>query len=225
MAEDEPLENPIWEALTTVHAGMALAHGDARRYPGDVSPLAALREPSERAFEDLKALVSSEETVAFFTASPVYPPAGWQVSRERWIDQMVFEDSYPPERIEFDLLGEKDVPDMMTLTAATEPGPFCPRTLEMGRYIGVRANGQLASMAGERLRSATFTEISAVCTHPDHRGHGYAGALVRSQVAYVLDGGLTPMLHVKSENGAKLLYEKLGFRTRRPIRLTVVTRT
>ena len=102
-------------------------------------------------------------------------------------------------------LGTTDVPEMLELTAATEPGPFLPQTIEMGSYFGIRASdGRLVAMAGERLQSTAFTEISAVCTHPDFRGRGYARALTKFLAAQILAAGKIPFLHVKSENGAKV---------------------
>ena len=121
-------------------------------------------------------------------------------------------------------LATTDVPEMLELAAATEPGPFLPQTIQMGNYFGIRASdGRLAAMAGERLQSTGFAEISAVCTHPEFRGRGYARDLVTFLGARILAAGKTPFLHVKSENGAKAVYQKIGFRLRAPIWLTVIS--
>jgi predicted GNAT family acetyltransferase len=113
---------------------------------------------------------------------------------------------------------------MLELTAATEPGPFLPQTIQMGNYFGIRASdGRLVAMAGERLQTTAFTEISAVCTHPEFRGLGYARALTTFVAAQILAAGKIPFLHVKSENGAKIVYEKLGFRLRAEICLNVIS--
>src|SRR5262245_23008055 len=112
---------------------------------------------------------------------------------------------------------------MLALTAATEPGPFLAETIQMGRYCGIRSNdGRLIAMAGERLKLEGFTEISAICTAPEFRGRGFARTLVAYLVDQTLNEGKMPFLHVKAENGAKILYQKLGFRVRRTIQLTVV---
>jgi predicted GNAT family acetyltransferase len=112
---------------------------------------------------------------------------------------------------------------MLALAALTQPGPFLPETYRMGRYYGIRSSdGRLAAMAGERLRSDGFTELSAVCTHPEFQGRGYARALVSALASQALSEGAVPFLHVKTENGAKALYEKLGFSVRRSIRLTAI---
>jgi predicted GNAT family acetyltransferase len=113
---------------------------------------------------------------------------------------------------------------MLVLTAATEPGPFLPQTIQMGNYFGIRASdGRLVAMAGERLQSTAFAEISAVCTHTEFRGRGYARDLTTFLAAQIRAAGKTPFLHVKSENGAKLVYQRIGFRFRAAIYLTVIS--
>lgn len=224
MKPPDPLDNPIWAALATAHSSLATASGAASRYAPTISTLAGLREPTERAFDDLSNLVAPDKTVGLFTASTVQVPSSWTIDRERWIDQMVYE-GVGCESEGSSLLREADVPAMLQLTAATEPGPFYTRTIEMGRYLGIRASdGTLVAMAGERLRADSFTEISAVCTSPKYRGKGYEGLLVATLCKWIVDEGRTPILHVKTENGAKALYEKLGFRFGRAIRLTVIRR-
>jgi ribosomal protein S18 acetylase RimI-like enzyme len=220
----ESLDNPIWFALTTEHRLFARTHGLARRYPPDVSPLAAFLHPTQDAFADLQRLVSPGEHVALFTASPLDVPGGWQIDRSRWIDQMICESSLDSPPLAPLRLGTADVPEMLDLTAATEPGPFLPQTIQMGSYFGIRASdGRLVAMAGERLQSTAFAEISAVCTLPEFRGRGYARALVTFLAAQILAAGKTPFLHVKSENEAKVVYQKIGFRLRAAIRLTVIS--
>jgi len=220
----ESLDNPIWFALSTEHRLLARSHGLARRYPPDVSPLAAFLHPTQDAFADLRRLVSRGEHVALFTASPLDVPGGWQIDRSRWIDQMICESSLDSPPLAPLRLGTTDVPEMLDLTAATEPGPFLPQTIQMGNYFGIRASdGRLVAMAGERLQSTAFAEISAVCTLPEFRGRGYARALVTFIAAQILAAGKTPFLHVKSENEAKVVYQKIGFRLRAAIWLTVIS--
>ena len=220
----ESLDNPIWSALSTEHRLLARSHGLARRYAPDVSPLAAFLHPTQDAFADLQRLVSPGEHVALFTASPLDVPGGWQIDRSRWIDQMICESSLDSPPLAPLRLGTTDVPEMLDLTAATEPGPFLPQTIQMGSYFGIRASdGRLVAMAGERLHSTAFTEISAVCTHPEFRGCGYARNLTTFLAAQILAAGKTPFLHVKSENEAKVVYEKIGFRLRAAIYLSVIS--
>jgi predicted GNAT family acetyltransferase len=209
------LDSPILAALATAHAHFAAASGLALRYPADVSPMAALREPGPRAFEDLRALVGPGEGVALVTREVLAIPDGWEVLLHRFIDQMVHtrEPVAAPEAAPL-RLSDADVADMLALTALTKPGPFAARTLRMGRYYGLRApDGRLMAMAGERMTSSDFTEISAVCTHPEFAGRGLGRLLVSHVLAQLLAEGRQPILHVKTENdGAKRLYERLGFR-------------
>jgi predicted GNAT family acetyltransferase len=221
-----PLDNPVYSALATDHAHFAISHGAAKRYPGEVARFAGLRETSAAAFADLEALVEPGETVALVTAADVAVPGGWELARARLIDQMVCDrppvtPADPPRLLE---LGVEDVPEMLALAELTQPGPFGTRTLELGRYVGIRVDGRLAAMAGERMRPAGATEISAVCTHPDFTGRGFARALMTPLLADAFAAGRRPMLHVKTENGAKRLYERLGFTVRHVMRLTIVTR-
>jgi ribosomal protein S18 acetylase RimI-like enzyme len=219
------LDNPIWHALTSVQAPLARGTGLARCYPPDVSPLSGIAEPSAAAFADLRDAVAERQRIALFSPEPLEIPGDWRVLRSRFIDQMVClsprTKAAPADFVE---LGEPDVPEMLALTALTEPGPFLPATIRMGRYIGIRVDGRLAAMAGQRLRLDEFTEVSAVCTHPDFRGRGYAAAVMTPLIERVFSEGRTPLLHVKTENAAaKSVYERLGFSIRRPIHFAVLT--
>lgn len=218
-----PLDTPIWSALTGPHASLARRAGAAARYPRDMSPLSAIGDATQEAFADLRTLVEANEPIALFSDVRPVIPADWQVLRDRPIEQMVC--TQVPDEIDVQplVLGDADVPDMLALTALTEPGPFGPRTHRMGKYIGLRnGDGRLMAMAGQRLSLAGFTEISAVCTHPAFRGKGYSRALIVTLMREVFAAGKIPMLHVKNENGAKVLYGKIGFKTRREIEFTVI---
>jgi hypothetical protein len=122
-------------------------------------------------------------------------------------------------------LDDADGPEMLALATLTRPGPFFARTHQLGDFVGVRVGGQLAAMAGERMRIAGFTEVSGVCTHPDHRGRGYAAALTRIVAGNILARGETPFMHVFPDNaGALSVYQALGFRVRRELRRAVFGR-
>jgi predicted GNAT family acetyltransferase len=221
MTDFSPLDTPIWNALTSGHRGMARAAGLAVRYPADVSPFAALAAPE--AFADLRKLVDANEPVALVAAEQPSIPGEWQVLRDRPIEQMVCTVVPPPVDVNPIILRDTDVTDMLALATATEPGPFASRTIAMGKYIGLRsAEGRLMAMAGQRLSLTGFTEISAVCCDPEFRGKGYARALIVTLMREVFDAGRIPFLHVKNENGAKFLYEKIGFKTRREVQFTVI---
>jgi len=226
-ASNASLDNPILAALTTRHAAFARTAGRALRYPADVSPMAALRESDRGAFDDLAQLVEHGETIALVTRRPLSVPAGWEVLLSRCIDQMAYGGGPLPFPAETPgRLGAADVPDMVALTALTKPGPFLAQTHRMGRYYGLRSSdGRLMAMTGERLTADDFTEISAVCTHPDCAGRGLARRLVTYVLAQLLAEDRFVILHVKTENdGARRLYEKLGFRSNGEMSFVVLRR-
>ena len=122
-------------------------------------------------------------------------------------------------------LGPADVPDMLSLAERTKPGPFLPRTIELGTYLGIRRDGELVAMAGERLRPPGWTEVSAVCTDPAWRGHGFASRLTRAVAAGIIARGDTPFLHAIAANVTAIrLYKDLGFTNRRDIQILSLRR-
>jgi predicted GNAT family acetyltransferase len=221
------LDHPIWSALQTGHRHLAIGDELARRYPIDVSPFAAMRDASPEAYAALHALLPPEHTAFLCTTEPLAPPANLIVQLAASVNQMVA--TRPPEspsgRHEFITLTADDVPDMLALTALTKPGPFAARTIELGTYLGVRTNGQLVAMAGERMRLAGQVEVSAVCVHPDHRGHGYARDLILTLMQRQFAQGAVPMLHTYADNTpAVALYESMGFAVRQTLSFTGLKR-
>jgi ribosomal protein S18 acetylase RimI-like enzyme len=221
----EPLDNPIWSALTTGHRTLAEGGPLAWRYPPDIAPFAAIADRTAASFAALAMLVPPEGLIALATVDQFVPPPAFAVDRRATIVQMVLKTpvaSAPPGPAHI-MLGAPDVADMLDLTGRTRPGPFGPRTIELGQYIGIRVAGALAAMAGERMRLDRFVEISAVCVDPDHRGKGYAAVLMTRIARQLQAKALTPFLHVFADNtGAIALYEKLGFAQRRTLNLTVL---
>jgi ribosomal protein S18 acetylase RimI-like enzyme len=143
-------------------------------------------------------------------------PEGWSTGQSGQGVQMVATSLRAEPDPEALRLGPQDVPEMLDLVSRAQPGPFLPRTVEMGAYYGIRRDGKLVAMAGERLRPPGWTEISAVCTDADHRGQGLATRLVRHVAAGIRDRGDTPFLHAAAVNtGAIRLYESIGFTLRR----------
>lgn len=218
------LDNPVWSSLNSGHKTIARVRGAAARYPSDISPLSGLRAFTPRAFDDLRALTKPDEIVGLVTGAKIDIPSSWETIVSRMIDQMVCEDFKAASNITPLLLTERDVPEMIALTTLTQPGPFEHGTIGMGKYIGVRSpDGALIAMAGQRMSLDRFREISAVCTHPDHQGKGYAGRLMTLLAREIVAEGKTPFLHVKTENAsAKHLYNKLGFRVRRAMHFNVI---
>ncbi len=215
-----PLDNIIWKALTTRQAEFAESFDQARRFVPEVSPLAAFREPTPEGYESLAGLVENGEMIGLFLEAPYQPHPGWSFVAGASMPERVYEgDSVPapesssdPEILE---LGDADVADMMTLTALTKPGPFGKRMHELGTYLGIRLDRKLVAMTGERLKIPGYTEVSAVCTHPEHTGHGYAHILMAEVMRRICSRGETPVLHVRGDNVRAIeLYERLGFRQR-----------
>jgi predicted GNAT family acetyltransferase len=222
-----PLDNPIWHALSSVHACFAEGDGCAKRYPTEVAPLAAVREQSQQAYNSLGELLGEQDVAVMFLDAPPRAPQGWRLVHGLQMEQMVC--TVPPEPVqhsyEIKELNSEDVPQMLSLTALTEPGPFRKRTIEFGGYRGIRDSELLVAMTGQRLSLTGFTEVSAVCTHPEYRGRGYAIALVSAVAQTIFARGETPFLGVRQDNTPAIkLYEKLGFKIRRSLHLAVVQR-
>jgi len=210
-----PLDNPAWASLTEAHAHLAVRHGLAARYPHDVAPFHALADPADPvAWLDLAALAAPGAEIAVAGPVPARHP-GWELAGTVDGVQFVDESLRAAADPQADRLGPADVPEILDLIARTEPGPFRPRTIELGTYLGIRRAGALIAMAGERLHPPGWTEISAVCTDPAHRGQGLATRLVRAVAAGIRARGETPFLHTAARNTTAIrLYESIGFRLR-----------
>jgi ribosomal protein S18 acetylase RimI-like enzyme len=211
-----PLDNPIWQALTTKQASLAESCGQARRFIPEVSPLGGFAEDSAESYASLAILLRPGEKIGLFLHAPPEPRAGWDVVLSGDLLQMVYSGTTAPTpSADVVALSRDDVPDMIELAHLTKPGPFNQRTHELGDYFGIRRKGTLAAMAGERLRFPGYTEISAVCTHPDHLGNGCATALIRVLMERICCRNETPFLHVRGDNARAIqLYERLGFARR-----------
>ncbi|MFI9803676.1 GNAT family N-acetyltransferase [Streptomyces sp. NPDC052301] len=216
-AGDTPhlLDNPALASLTGPHARFAERRGRVLRYPVDVSPWLALPdEPDAQDWDDLAALAGpgTEVPLPGFRGRV---PDGWQVTFRVDGVQLVDDGLAAAPDPEAVRLGPADVPEMIDLVERTRPGPFLPRTVELGTYLGIRREGALIAMAGERLHPPGWTEISAVCTDPAFRGEGLATRLVLAVAHGIRERGETPFLHTGAQNtGAIRLYESLGFRLR-----------
>jgi ribosomal protein S18 acetylase RimI-like enzyme len=223
--DEAPLDNPAYAALCGAHARFAQVRGRVRRYAADVAPFLALpSQPSAQDWRDAASLIPPG-TYAAVGYSGAELPDGLNAVRAFDLVQMVGERVTGGECPEAIPLGAADVPEMLELVAQTEPGPFLARTVELGDYLGVRRDGALVAMAGERLRLDGWTEISAVCTRPDQRGQGLASRLVGALIAGIERRSDRAFLHVLATNTSAIrLYEELGFRVRQTATLTVVTR-
>jgi ribosomal protein S18 acetylase RimI-like enzyme len=222
-----PLDNPIWSALTTKQQHLTQVSALARKFPFEFSPLSALEAPTAEAAESLASIVPTGAVVALFLEQyPDFSPS-WTPLELSTMHQMIYPHrDLPPSSVDFIELTADDVPEMIALATLTKPGPFDQRTREFGDYVGVRREGKLAAMAGQRLYVPGYREVSAVCTHPDHLGHGYARALMFEIMRRIIASGEAPFLHVRSANQRAIdLYHHLGFTTRRTLELAVLRRT
>lgn len=221
------LDSPIWSALTNAHSSLALGNGPARRYPADIGPLSALSEQSDAAYNVLRDL-AGDGAVVQFLPDPWQPRSGWSLIREGMMNQMLWTEEV---RVQQGLaptaalreLDDEDSPAMVALARLTEPGPFQSRTHTLGRFFGIFESGNLVAMTGQRLHMPGFTEVSAVCTHPEARGRGYSRILIAQVISDILSRNEQPMLHVFSANTSAIrVYRSLGFTLRRNLHLAVV---
>ncbi|MEV0615740.1 GNAT family N-acetyltransferase [Nonomuraea sp. NPDC050404] len=210
------LDDPVRASLLGPHAHLAERRGRVLRYPRDVSPFLSMpQDPGPADWQDVAALAGEGGDVPL-TGPAASPPAGWEEARNVPGVQLTGERVAGAHDARVERLGPADVPEILGLIERTKPGPFLPRTVELGTYLGIRSGGALVAMAGERLRPPGWTEISAVCTEPAHRGRGLATRLVLAVAAGIRERGETPFLHASAANTHAIrLYERLGFRLRR----------
>jgi GNAT superfamily N-acetyltransferase len=232
---DRQLDNAVWHALTTHHAAQAQGRGRARRYDPDYSPFCAVESLDgsidAQGWADLAALTHPGGAVLLFRPAVPEGPPEWNTALRAEGHQMVL-DVRPDDvtrlasaaaTLPVRPLTVDDVPAMAALVAETQPGPFRDRTIDLGSYVGVHDEGRLVAMAGERFRWPGATEVSAVCTHPDAQGRGLAAALTMLVASGIAARGDLPFLHVASTNdGARRVYERIGFRTRRLVDVRVL---
>jgi ribosomal protein S18 acetylase RimI-like enzyme len=224
----DPLDNAVWHTITGDMAPLAQLRPTAQplagRFDPAVSVFGALEDdPTSESWNALGELVGPGGTAVLFRAE-VMPPPTWTVETTLLGLQMVGDRVAGAPMPEAVVLGPADVDDMLALVDRTKPGPFSSGTRELGHYLGFRRDGVLVAMAGERLRCAGRTEVSAVCTDAAHRGQGLARALVDAVVAHIRDEGRQPFLHVAEENkNARRLYEAMGFEVRTRIPAVVLS--
>jgi ribosomal protein S18 acetylase RimI-like enzyme len=218
--------NPVWHALQTRHRHFAVSSGEACRYPADVAPFAAVATPSQSALQSLHSLLVPEEYVWLIGESYPSMPELRCVGNLECLQMVLREEVTPPSPAPGIVpLSSANAPEMVALTDLAFPGFFRSRTCEMGSYYGVRSNGELIAMGGERITLDGYPEISGVCTHPAHRGKGYAANLIWHLVRNHRREALVSWLHVSAENHHAIeLYLRLGFTVARKVKLHRICR-
>ena len=222
-----PLDRPVWSALATRQRAVSLGDARALRFAPDYGIFAAAADDTPASQAALGALAPAQGPLALVETAPSPAAPGTIIASQAVIWQMLAEEISAAPAPDFAIvpLGEADAVQMLALATLTRPGPFFARTHQLGDFVGVKRGGQLVAMAGERMKPEGFTEVSGVCTHPDHRGCGYAGALMRVVAGHILARGDAPFLHSYADNtGAIGLYRSLGFRLRREMTMTALIR-
>lgn len=225
----EMLDNPIWNALRTEHASIALGAERARRYPPFIGPLSGISGQSPESYAALRELAAPAEALALFSVDEPRIGTGWTLLRGGRLHQMVHTraemrpPATPSGNADLRKLTAADAPAMVDLAELTEPGPFRLRTPELGTFFGVFHGDRLMAMAGKRMHLPGFVEVSGVCTHPDARGRGYAAICMARVIDEITRDGKVAFLHVLVDNGAAIhVYEKLGFEVRQTFHLAVL---
>lgn len=212
--------------MTTRQAAIAERNASARRYPIDVAPFADLRDTSPESFAALFALLQPGEAAVLFTPEPVSAPTRFDVMLAKTGEQMIGTPAdVANSGVDVVRLDAADVPAMTELVTLTNPGPFAPRTHTLGLFLGIKIDGRLAAMIGERMKPGNHTEMTGICVHPDFRGRSYAQVLMAAISGHILARGHIPFLHVFSDNAPAIaLYRRQGMSIRRTMHVTVLRR-
>jgi predicted GNAT family acetyltransferase len=222
------LDNPVWNALNSGNKNLAEGNERAKYFPKEVAPFVGLKDGSWEDFNMLHDLLPIGSIAAVVTPEDIVIPELWTLILETKLLQMVCDNPAPPGIFEYDLvpLETRHVPEMIALTKLTNPGPFYTRTIEFGNYTGIFLADRLVAMAGFRLQASPFIEISAVCTHPDHLGKGFAATLILHLAGLIRSNAGIPFLHSRTDNERAIkLYERLGFVNRRQMTINIIKST
>lgn len=211
------LDNPIYYALTSSHGHLSKGVDEVKYYTEEITAFAGLKDNLPENLNMLYQISPANSLFVFFSKNPVEIPAAWKLLTHIDMFQLVFRGKEIPmpngdgiSELELD-----HVTEMIELVDLTKPGPFLAKTIELSNYTGIFVNGKLASMAGHRFFPSPYREVSAVCTHPDHLGKGYAYKILQEQIKRILLRSEIPFLHVRNDNeGAIKLYQKLDFEIR-----------
>lgn len=221
------LDNPIWHALSNRQAELNIGSERVKFFDESVSPFVTMDAWDEADLREMQDILPVDRSFYVLIPRQVNIPEAFEQVYTTPIYQMVCEAFQPQMLTEQQVLemGEGDVKEMIELTALTRPGPFSTGTMSFGRYIGIREGTRLAAMAGERMKVPGYTEVSAVCTHPDLLGKGYASHLMSLLCTHIIARGETPFLHVRADNPRAIrAYERLGFSISRDVFFVIIKR-
>ncbi len=224
------LDNMIWNALTTGNNDIAVINGDIGCYLPDIAPFAGMKDFNDANLKKLYEFIPANRSVAISSLNKMnHDESRWKLLQPMDVTQMVYEHSvniFTTKNSPLIVpLSEEHVPQMIELTTLTRPGPFLQQTIRFKNYFGIFIEGRLAAITGQRMHPMPYMEVSAVCTHPDFRGMGYAKTLMLHVMKIILDNSFTPFLHVLSNNiNAIELYKTIGFRTRKEIFVDMIRR-
>jgi ribosomal protein S18 acetylase RimI-like enzyme len=220
------LDRPVWNALSTRHAALAQGNSAAKRYAPSIHPFASGRDESPESLRGLAEIAAPGETLIFLQADEFVLPPGFTATMTAFGVQMIAERHMP--LIEDDRiapLGEADAAEMLELATLTKPGPFTMKALSLGDFWGIKENGRLIAMAGERLKQDGLTELSGVCVHPDFQGKGLGRLMTLYAAGKIRAKGEQPFLHTYAANSAAIgLYESIGFKLRTRMNVAAIER-
>ena len=208
------LHNPVYHALLSGDRHLSFGNGRVKFFDDQVSPFAGFEEEYDKGFSELYDWLPAGRNILYAIPSFITQPAGWQIQHEIKGLQFVYEAGRQGKTEFPDVmpLSEIHIEQMVQLARLTKPGPFGSKTIDFGYYFGIFDNEKLIAMTGQRLHVENYTEISAVCTRPDHAGKGYAYSLIQQQLQLILHQGQQPFLHVREDNERAIaLYQRLGF--------------
>jgi len=227
---DHILDNMIWNAITTGNHDIATINGDVGCYFPDIAPFAGMKEFNDSNLKKLYEFIPVNRNVAISSLYKMdHDESKWKLLQPMDVTQMVYEypvSGFVTKNSELIVpLSEEHIPQMIELTTLTRPGPFLQQTIRFNNYFGIFIEDRLAAMTGQRMHPTPYMEVSAVCTHPDFRGMGYAKALMLHVMKIILDNSFIPFLHVLSNNSSAIeLYRSIGFRTRKQIFVDMIRR-
>ena len=227
---DHILDNMIWNAITTGNNDIAIINGDVGCYLPEIAPFAGMKNFNDANLKKLYEFIPPNRNVAISSLHKMdHDENKWKLIQPMDATQMVYEhtvNTFTTKNSSLIVpLSEEHIPQMLELTALTRPGPFLQQTIRFKNYFGIFTEGRLAAMSGQRMHPSPYMEVSAVCTHPDFRGMGYAKALMLHVMKLILDNSFTPFLHVLSNNSNAIeLYKTIGFITRKQIFVDVIRR-